>query len=102
MSNKDDDDYEKEVFFEPVVIHADFSKRNNKDWECVAELIAALTQQLMTGDLDNVSQALFIYKDKEGNISFESSSNCTVESVGMLASATHIACVYHTDDEPVH
>ena len=82
----------------------DFKKKPST-WQEVAFMLEAFVTNLLDEDSDlsdQLQDAILIYTLKGGGVVFESTSNTSVEKIGMMCSAVHIACVYDTSGEPVH
>ncbi|MGB1159557.1 MAG: hypothetical protein ACPG3V_09175 [Porticoccaceae bacterium] len=79
-------------------------------WEEVSDMlegfVAAITDE-STGLAEELSSVVLMYRTKDGDVTFECTTNATAESVGMMAAAVHMACLYEMapyedGDETVH
>lgn len=82
----------------------DIGKRQD-NWVEIATMLELFITQLLDdkNDLaDQIKDAVLVYTLKDGGVIFETTSKTDVNSVGMMCSAVHIACVYETGDPTPH
>jgi len=80
-------------------------KKKPATWQEEAIMLEAFVTNLIDEDSDlseQLEDAVLVYSIKGGDVIFHSTSNTSVDRVGMMCSAVHIACVYNRDEEPIH
>ena len=81
-------------------------KPKTPEHEVIADMLEAFAEAIRenTGGMaEKISSAVLIYKVDGHGIVFETTASVTPESVGMMCSAVHIACIYETQpEESIH
>lgn len=79
-------------------------------WEEVSDMLEGFVESITdesTGLADELSCVVLMYRTKDGDVTFECTTSATAESVGMMAAAVHMACLYEMapyedGDETLH
>ena len=83
-------------------------------FEEVSEMLEAFVESITdaetgeaSGVCNDLSCVVLMYRTNDGDVTFECTTNAPPESVGMMAAAVHMACLYEMapyddGDETVH